>query len=533
MNIRTRNKGFTLVEMAVVVVILGLMAALILPGIFKTIERNRLERGRAGIEALKNEAIGYVASFSADADKKLPPDTATDFQNFRYYLDPWKKNVVYYYDENLLNDSDPSRQSVCEALGTNLSIQKNSDPQINNIAFILVSSGKNMNQETSYAVGPPGPPQLVTYYDYGHPLGQYEYDDLVAYVSLAELKGKVCTGGGGGGATTISGFSGFAPAGSDEGAIYNERNSLIWGQVGGSGLSLSSDKGTLHLGVDSSGSNSRRFTNGCFWYQDDEEMENCSIESGRYGCTLGDGLRAYFTATFSNTGDGFTFSIISAATNTTSSCGGWDELFPLGATIGRPTGELLAYAGPGISSEGILAPKIGLEFDIYQNTGSSICQPNSRQDPDSEHIAFLFWGRETAGGWLTPWWSCIGLDAISTWDDNRHGEGGESSNPQNPLIVHALQGSLRGDTIFFRYEIEVDDASAEYTLKSWVATNDPGGDFKNVTSDYSTVPADYSLTQALSSADHDSLKRIIFGFTQATGREIQDIVISNFELAFK
>ncbi len=528
MRIPVRNKGFTLVEMAVVVVILGLMAALILPGIFKTIERNRLERGRAGIEALKNEVIGYLSTFSADANKKLPLDSEID--EFRHYLDPWGRPAAYYYDENLLNDSDPSRQSVCEALSTNLSIQKNSEPQINNIAFILVSSGKNMHQETSYAAGPP---QLVTYHDHGQPLGQYEYDDLVAYVSLAELKGKVCTGGGGGGPTTITGFSGFAPAGSDGGEIISERTISIpfvgsW-DIGGSGLTYDDD--SLRLGVGSTGT-SRLFSNGCFWYQEDNQR--CAEDGGFYGCTLGDGLRVYFTADFSANGDGFTFSMVSAENNTVDSCGGWAGLTTYGPAVVRPTGELLAYAGPGSSGNGLASPKIGVEFDLYSNTGSGdVCWTGSRNDPGSDHVAFTFWGSDTQ--------TCLLLGNSPTWDDNRHGaQPPPGTSPQNPGptqdtsngMVHT---ALKSQSIHFRYEVHVAQ-NGDYTLRAWVDNSaDPGVDFKNTASDYdhNTNPPTFTMEPTFNAADSTALERIILGFTQATGGAVQDIEISNFELAFR
>lgn len=182
MKIRSYSKGFTLVEMAVVVVILGLMAALILPGIFKTIERNRLERGRAGIEALKNEVIGYAR---ATANKVLPEL----IEGFRHERDPWGNRADYHFDPAL------TTASICDASSTQLSIQRAGSSAIADIAFVVVSSGKNMNFETTPSPPSTTLPYTVIYHDLGvqdASFPGYEFDDIIAFVSLNELKGSVC-----------------------------------------------------------------------------------------------------------------------------------------------------------------------------------------------------------------------------------------------------------------------------------------------------------------------------------------------------
>lgn len=173
---RTRT-GFTLVEMAVVIVIMGLIAALILPGVFRTIERNKLERGRNAVTALKNEVVGYVV-----VNKQLPENLSP----FSGRVDPWGRNVVYY--PGILSDI-----GICNQTSTTLRIQKTTTGTTRaNIAFVLVSTGENMHQETGYISGPP---QIATYYDQGvtdAAFPGYEYDDIVEYVSLFELIGKAC-----------------------------------------------------------------------------------------------------------------------------------------------------------------------------------------------------------------------------------------------------------------------------------------------------------------------------------------------------
>jgi prepilin-type N-terminal cleavage/methylation domain-containing protein len=184
------SHGFTLVEMAVVIVIMGLMAALILPGVFRTIERNKLERGRNAVTALKNEVVGYVIRH-----KELP-DTLDQFSGRR---DQWGQRINYWYAYPFLTD-------ICVAEPVD-GIELDGSITATGIAFVLVSNGKNMNTETGCDNGlnpcVPGPNPLipeegpateVELFRLGDTtaVAGFEYDDIIEYVSLAELKGKAC-----------------------------------------------------------------------------------------------------------------------------------------------------------------------------------------------------------------------------------------------------------------------------------------------------------------------------------------------------
>lgn len=179
------NKGFTLVEMAVVVVILGLMAALILPGIFRTIERNRLEKGRAAMTALKNEVIGYVIT---STNSTLP----TDLSLFSGQFDQWGQEVVYVRGLDV---------NICNQNATDLEVQKigTSAMTAQHIAFALIGRGKNMVVQTRCNGADCVSGRLagtVTIFDQGSTnataFPDYEYDDIVEYVGLLELIGKAC-----------------------------------------------------------------------------------------------------------------------------------------------------------------------------------------------------------------------------------------------------------------------------------------------------------------------------------------------------
>lgn len=183
--------GFTLVEIAVVIVIMGLMAALILPGVFRTIERNKLERGRNAVTALKNEIIGYVVANNGE----LPRPGNYDALAGR--IDQWGNPIRYWFAQRT-GTTNPI--NVCNRSTTDLSVTAG-DP-VDNIAFVLASLGQNMNLETICDNGgatcdPAGAATSVTVFQTGQTdavnFPGYEYDDIVEYVSLRELKNRACS----------------------------------------------------------------------------------------------------------------------------------------------------------------------------------------------------------------------------------------------------------------------------------------------------------------------------------------------------
>ncbi len=188
---KSNFRGFTLVEMSIVIVILGLMAALILPGIFKTIERNRLERGRAEIVALKNEIVGFVVSQSG-SDRILPDD----LDIFSGQFDQWDQEFLYIRG---INDGD----NICSLSTTDIVVQKTGVPPITtqNIAFVLVGSGKNMRVQaqcggavcdTSHNGYFSGTIEIFDQGTTNSVFPGFEYDDIVEYVGLFEIIGKAC-----------------------------------------------------------------------------------------------------------------------------------------------------------------------------------------------------------------------------------------------------------------------------------------------------------------------------------------------------
>ncbi|EFL49894.1 conserved hypothetical protein [Solidesulfovibrio fructosivorans JJ]] len=243
-------------------------------------------------------------------------------------------------------------------------------------------------------------------------------------------------------------------------------------------------------------------------------------------CAFGSGLRVSFGFTFDDydnssdskeRGDGFTFAIVTAENDPEAAAGG--------PTFGR-MGEYLGYAGPGISGQGIKAPKMAIEVDTYPNRGGgNPASSNSRRDKsNANHVAIVYWG-----------------GTETNCDDNTHGAGDSPRNPDKTSSGYQERVVPRGGANWLedaeehamRVEIHRATESGEgvYTVLAWI---DPTGTGKSdVTADYTAEPALVSSTVRLAAADHARLDAIRFGWTEATGAETQTVAIHDFALAFR
>ena len=75
LNKNKNNKGFTLVELLVVIAIIGILAVVAVPALFKNIEKGKIADLEADISAIRS------ASLSVYADTSVMPSGETIYQN--------------------------------------------------------------------------------------------------------------------------------------------------------------------------------------------------------------------------------------------------------------------------------------------------------------------------------------------------------------------------------------------------------------------------------------------------------------------
>jgi general secretion pathway protein G len=99
------RRGFTLIEVLLVLVILGVLAALVVPNLLGTQEKANINAAKASINGLENAAkiyaVDHNATFPATIDDLLnPKDITTGQQMTKPYiekipLDPWGQPLNY------------------------------------------------------------------------------------------------------------------------------------------------------------------------------------------------------------------------------------------------------------------------------------------------------------------------------------------------------------------------------------------------------------------------------------------------------
>ncbi len=400
-------KAFTLVEIAVVIVIMGLLAALILPGVFRTIERNKLERGRSSLLELKNEVVGFVV-----VNKHLPDDLG----RFSGRVDQWGQDVGYerFGTGNICTTSLPTlsvRHQRWNGAGwENYPTGPKAD-EIGDIAFVLVSFGQNMQQETVIPTDLVSNP-IIIYDDLGGVVANRNPDDIVEYVSLRELRSKACTETASSASSSPS-FLNTVPLGTPQ-EPYDETGTTPT-EFKPFEATLSDGTPAIIMGENSSTSSNQaarlgRYRYGCTWTEQTYSLSAAPLNiQFRFQLYPGETDRT----TVTGTADGFTMTVIPAALD----IGNTDDGFICGFR-----GSGLGYAGTGIPG-----PKMAIEFDIYRS--------DWRNDPiEGNHVALL-----------------MTQTAISGDSDVGHGSNDNpacnNANPDNSACVFMYNSTTPGINI--------------------------------------------------------------------------------------
>lgn len=375
MKSRSAYRAFTLIEMAIVLIIIGLLIGLVAPIVTDMVKREKSSGAKAYVEQVKNEIIGFAL-----INKRLPTSAELGTR-----VDPYGNTLAYHAPSSLTSTDFCSTTPASSSLYEVGEVQPDgTTTTYAEIAFVLSSAGRNLAEEYTVAGTD------VTTYDprawtnHGSPSpSQTEYDDIVAYVSYNYLRSKVCTNSG----------ASFNPPGSD---VSFAQNIAAFAGASQGGASTSADPhsaggGTVTVNVSTGtielASTSNSPSAACVWYQGDSAAGNCSNTNAGDGrgngvCDWGSGVRAYFTFQLDSEaanqprgyGGGFTFALVDG-NNGPQSCGaasGSDSWLGYSEVVGN-----LGADG------GVSAPKMAVEVDTFAD--------GSKCDPGYNHSALVYW----------------------------------------------------------------------------------------------------------------------------------------------
>lgn len=197
MNSGNERKGFTLIELSIVLVILGLIVATVAPLFVSLSKNNKLSDGRRVVATARDEIKGEILR-----TRQVP----ADLTNIGHSVDPWQNELIYIPAPNLAG------QDICSWLGggtgqTGLAVCLDGDcagSKKSNIAFIVASIGANFNRQLEAAANRDGnnSDREVRLYGYGTEIDLYtvspdpnrgtdQFDDIVEYVTISEMLDKI------------------------------------------------------------------------------------------------------------------------------------------------------------------------------------------------------------------------------------------------------------------------------------------------------------------------------------------------------
>jgi prepilin-type N-terminal cleavage/methylation domain-containing protein len=417
-----RHRGFTLVEMAVVLVIIGLILTVVLPLLTERIGSEKLLKGRKTASSLKQEIIGFAL-----ANDYLP--TLIQTQSMGNARDAWDNLIAYWADPSLTGTS----KSICayksKSAPNNLNLrvykQGGTTQTYENVAFVIASRGANQNLQEGYTSA--GITTISSYYsgydqtaggaqpDIDHevndaalndgsattiyditPARNEAVDDIVEYVTFDYLLSKLDCG------------SSQQPKNADVSFADNMgdfQQAKVAGTSPGGTPTITVGDGKISMQTQAgSGTNDE----GCLWYTGNATAGTCS-DAGLGGdggvCDFNYGLRVYFTFQTERGSDGgWTFTVLGVSdtddvanneindrSDLTTLCGGYCGSNGYASTDGA-TGAV-----------GLYPPKIGLEFDYYGSVGGTydddqlstgLTSPATTNDYNA--LAWIFWRNEAS-----------------------------------------------------------------------------------------------------------------------------------------
>lgn len=165
-----RKPGFTLIEMAIVLGIIGLVAVFFYPSFTRLTSTDKQAQAKRLVQTARDEIVGYV---------KLNNRFPEEITDIGHHQDPWGNELEYVLADSLTNATN-----ICRYCGTDMNATVLGE-EVTNVAFIVWSTGKNYQDDVWNGVK-----YQVLNRDKTNSTGGV-FDDVVEVVSLADLEGKL------------------------------------------------------------------------------------------------------------------------------------------------------------------------------------------------------------------------------------------------------------------------------------------------------------------------------------------------------
>jgi type II secretory pathway pseudopilin PulG len=526
------GRGFTLVEMAIIMVILGMILTTVLPLMTEGVFRGKAAKARATVRNLKQEIIGYALA------NGILPDIAA-VENMGGSEDPWGHPVAYWSEPGVTSGTGVP---ICEldACPGNLRLtgidSSGGSNNYNDIAFIIASRGPNANLQVGWTAGSPN--GVTTYpasypdanfNDFDHtttlgntgdgdpydvnPAREEAYDDIVEYVTWGYLYDRLACEKG----------ENLAPINS---AInFDNIAEVLTSTPGGSYRGTTSAVRIDAFDNKMTMGNDVQNTRACVWYNGENATRGCnatspvpgiSICGNATGFTSWTTLRQVFKFQVQNPdnslnsfdyGGGFVYSIIHANATASNDANINSSTAPCGGTLD-------GYIGYG--GGGIWGPKFGVEVDFFPNRLDTVSNANQDVNDDpasSNHVATVFW---------------VTTDPNGNVNDNDHeyeysGVNSQVHNPQvgedgcasNATVTWLEDGQAHWIRIVLERELTATGPGSRYTYTMHVWLDDtPSANFLDVGADNIPDAPVYEAREAyLTQAHHDMMNLFRMGWT--------------------
>ena len=193
MNRRSNQKGFTLIEIAIVLIIIGILLGLGVALIGPLTKQAQFKRSRERVRACKEAIIGFVA-----ARGRLP--SSGEFHGICNENDAWGNTLGYIVDDSSKDngvgtnvDLTQAGKVCCSQVPADVGLVDNSSgttKERKDIAFIVYSKGENRSDEiskteASYTI------DSTTYLTYFIQEYSDSFDDIVEYATIYELRDTI------------------------------------------------------------------------------------------------------------------------------------------------------------------------------------------------------------------------------------------------------------------------------------------------------------------------------------------------------